>query len=80
MLGGSAPCSPAHFCGGIKELHFVAAVGNKQEALLGEGWVPDHTRRVAALVGSVDVQHLQVVSVALEKIILDLQRSPDRQP
>lgn len=74
---GSSQRLPAHFCGRIKKFHFVAAVGNEQEAFLDEGRVPDHTGGVAALVGPVNVQDFQVVSVALEKTILNLQRSPD---
>lgn len=75
-MGGSC-CLPAHFCGGIKKFHFVATVANEQEEFPGEWWVPDHTGRVVALIGSVNVQDFQVVFGALKKIILDLQRSPD---
>lgn len=72
------PCGlPAHFCGRIKKFHFVATVAKEQEELLGERGVPDHARGVVALVGLVDVQDFQVVSAALEKIVLYLQRSPD---
>lgn len=78
MLVGT-PGVPAHFGGRIEKFHFVAAVGDEQEEFLGEWWVPDHTGGVVALVSLVNVQHFQVVFVALEKIILDLQRSPDGQ-
>lgn len=77
-MSGKPPGVPAHFGGSIEKLHFVAAVGDEQEALLGEGWVPDHTGWVVFLVGFVDIQDFQVVFVALDKIILDLQRSPER--
>lgn len=60
------PGLPAHFCGRIKKLHFVATVANEQEELLGEWRIPDHTGGIAALVGSVNVQDGQVVFVALE--------------
>lgn len=75
---GKPPGTPAHFGGRIEKLHFVAAGGDEQEALLGEGRVPDHAGRVVFLVGFVDVQDFQVVSVALDQVILDLQRSPER--
>lgn len=67
--------SPAHLRGGIEELHFVAAVANKQEELFGERRVPDHAGGVVALVCAVNVQDFQVVFVALDKIVLDLPRS-----
>lgn len=70
---------PAHLGGRVEKLHFVATVGDEQEELLGERWVPDHAGGVVALVGLVNVQHFQVVFVALQKIILNLQRSPDGQ-
>lgn len=70
-------CSPAHLCGGIEELHFVAAAANEQEELLGEWRVPDHAGGVVALVCSVNVQDVQVVFVALDKIVLDLRRSTE---
>lgn len=75
---GSSLRLPAHFGGRIKKFHFVATVANEQEEFLGERWVPDHTGGIVALVGAVNVQDLQVVSVALKKIIFDLQRSPER--
>lgn len=66
--------SPAHFRGGIEKLHFVAAVTDEQEELLGERRVPDHTGRVGPLVRPVNVQDFQVVFVALDKVVLYLQR------
>lgn len=67
--------SPAHLRGGVEELHFVAAVADEQKELLGERRVPDHAGGVVALVCSVNVQDIQVVFVALDKIVLDLPRS-----
>lgn len=65
--------SPAHLRGGIEELHFVAAVADEQEEFLGERRVPDHAGRVVALVCPVNVQDIQVVFAALDKIVLDLR-------
>lgn len=68
-------CAPAHLRGGVEKLHFVAAVADEQEELLGERRVPDHAGGVAPLVCPVDVQDYQVVFVALHEIVLYLRRS-----
>lgn len=83
LMGGSqgpsahsslkGPHSPAHLSGGVEELHFVAAVANEQEELLGEGRVPHHAGGIVALVGTVDVHDFQVVAAAPAEIVLYLQ-------
>lgn len=75
LVGCPGARSPAHFCSGIEELHLVATVANEQEELPGERRVPDHAGGVVALVCPVNVEDLQVVFVALGKIVLDLPRS-----